>query len=61
MIYYNSMIDNIIINVLDKISSACETLKECVKNRKLPEACYSEKARSEEVKKWANDKKRKHK
>ena len=55
------MIDNIIINVLDKISYACETLKECVKNRKLPEACYSEKARSEEVKKWANDKKRKHK
>ena len=55
------MIDNIIINVLDKISSACETLKECVKNRKLPDASYIEKARSEEVKKWANDKKRKQK
>jgi len=55
------MIDNIIINVLDKISSACETLKECVKNRKLPEACYIEKARSEEVKKWASDREKKHK
>ena len=49
------MIDNIIINVLDKISSACNTLKECVKNRKLPEACYREEARSEEVKKWAKE------
>ena len=55
------MIDNFIINVLDKISSACNTLKECVKNRKLPEACYREEARSEEVKKWASDKKKNHK
>tara|TARA_Y100001935_G_C17036378_1_gene375060 strand:- start:317 stop:484 length:168 start_codon:yes stop_codon:yes gene_type:complete len=55
------MIDNFIINVLDKISSACNTLKECVKNRKLPEACYREEARSEEVKKWASDKEKKHK
>ena len=55
------MFDNLIYRILDKISSACNTLKECVKNRKLPEACYREEARSEEVKKWANDKEKKHK
>ena len=44
------MIDNIIINVLDKISSACETLKECVKTENY-RSCYSEKGTSPKIKK----------
>ena len=55
------MFDKIIYKVLDKITAACETIRECVKNRKLPEACYRQEAKDEEVKKWANDKKKSHK
>ena len=55
------MFDEIIYKVLDKITYACDTLKECIKNRKLPEACYRQEAKDKEVKKWASDREKKHK
>ena len=49
------MFDKIIYKVLDKITAACETIRECVKNRKLPEACYRQEAKDKEGKKWAKN------
>ena len=55
------MFDEIIYKVLDRIVTTCECLKKCIKDRSLPKACYDEKTKSEEVKKWANGNKKKHK
>jgi len=51
------MFDQLIYKVLDRIVNTCERLKKCIKDNPLPKACYDEDARSEEVKKWAKNKK----
>ena len=49
------MFDEIIYKVLDKVVSTCECLKKCIKDRSLPKACYDEKTKQEEVKKWSKE------
>ena len=55
------MFDEIIYKVLDKIETTCKCIKEVIKNRSLPEACYRKEARNEEVKKWAKSRKNDYK
>jgi len=55
------MFDEIIYKVLDKIVTTCECLKKCIKDRSLPEACKSDNAKKEEVKKWAKERENNYK
>ena len=43
-----------IYKILDKIVNWCERYKEYRIKRSLPRACYDEKARSAELKKWVS-------
>ena len=56
VIYQTSMIDNFIINVLDKIKTLCDKGIYCIKESKLPKEC-----RDKNWTKGYNEWKKKHK
>ena len=49
------MFDGLIYRLLDRIVATCKCIKEYMKNRSLPKACYDTDARQEQLKKWAKE------
>ena len=55
------MFDIIIYKLLNTIVRWCESYKEYRIKRSLPRACYDEKARSAELKKWVSQRENSYK
>ena len=55
------MFDRLIYTILDTIVDWCERYRKYRIKRSLPKACYDEKARSAEVKKWVSQRENSYK
>ena len=55
------MFDKIVYKILDTIVRWCEQYKNYRIKRALPKACYDEKAKKEDLKKWVNERENSYK
>ena len=55
------MFDKLVYKILDTIVKWCECYREYRINKTLPRACFDEKAREEDLKKWVNGREKSYK